>query len=321
MKILANDGISKKGEAQLKEAGFEVFNQKISQENLIDFINNNCIDVLLVRSATQIREDIISHCPTLKILGRGGIGMDNIDVEFAKNMGLKVINTPEASSRSVAELVFAHIFSMCRNLHDANRMMPLEGETQFDVLKKSYANAVELEGKSIGIIGFGSIGKAVAKMAISLGMKVKAFTRNPVTETLQLRFFDGKTVEFSITTTNDWQEFVKDTHFFTIHTPKTEGYLIDAEKIAQMEDGSYIVNTSRGGVLDEVAVLNALEEEKLAGAALDVFENEPKPAMDVLMHPKMSLSPHIGGNTIDAQEKIGLELAEQIIEIQKNLKK
>ena len=319
MKVLANDGISKAGENKLKEGGIELVDAKVSQEHLIGFINDNKVDVLLVRSATKVRQDLIDACPTLKIIGRGGVGMDNIDVEYAIEKGLYVINTPNASSRSVAELVFAHFFSLARFLHESNRMMPLEGDTQFNALKKSYSNASELEAKTLGVIGFGGIGQEVVKMGISLGMKVKVLTRKPRTETLSLNFFDGQTVSFDITTTTDYAEFLKDTDFISINTPKTEGYVLDTPQFGMMKDGVYIVNTARGGVVNEVTLLDFIESGKIAGAALDVFENEPTPELPLLMNPNLSLTPHLGGNTLDAQEKIGTELAEQILAIKNSI--
>ena len=319
MKVLANDGISKAGELALKDAGIEVLDNRVAQDHVINFINENNVDVLLVRSTTKVRQEMIDACPSLKIVGRGGIGMDNIDVEYAIEKGLYVINTPNASSRSVAELVFAHFFSLARFLHESNRLMPLEGDTHFNAMKKSFSNAHELSGKTLGVIGFGSIGQEVVKMGISLGMKIKVLTRKPRTETISLRFFDSQTVNFDITSTNDTEAFLKEVDFISINTPKTNEYIIDSHQFEMMKDGVYIVNTARGGVINEVTLLDYIESGKVAGAALDVFETEPTPELILLMNPNLSLTPHLGGNTIDAQEKIGVELAEQIIEIKKKL--
>lgn len=319
MKVLANDGISKAGENALKEAGIELLEHKVAQEHLEDFINENQVDVLLVRSATKVRQPLIDACPSLKIIGRGGVGMDNIDVEYARNKGIHVINTPSASSRSVAEMVFAHFFSLARFLHESNRMMPLEGDTKFDSLKKSYSKAVELEGKTLGVIGFGGIGKEVVKIGISLGMKIKVLTRKPRTETISIKFFDGQNINFEVTSTNDTESFLKDLDFLSINTPKTEEYIIDSPQFEMMKEGIFIVNTARGGVINEVALISAIEQGIVKGAALDVFENEPNPELTLLMNPQLSLSPHLGGNTLDAQEKIGTELAAQIIELKKKL--
>lgn len=317
MKVLANDGISKAGENTLKEAGIEILDNRVAQDHVINFINDNNVDVLLVRSATKVRQDLIDACPGLKIIGRGGIGMDNIDVEYAKSKGIKVINTPTASSKSVAELVFGHFISLARFLHESNRLMPLEGETHFNAMKKSFSNAYELSGKTLGVIGFGSIGQEVIKIGIALGMKVTVLTRSPKTEVLTLNFFDGQSVNFEITSTNDMDAFLKDADFISINTPKTNEYIIDTPQFEKMKDGVYIVNTARGGVINEVTLIDFIESGKVAGAALDVFENEPSPELPLLMNPALSLSPHVGGNTVDAQEKIGIELAEQIIKLQK----
>ncbi|WP_374459227.1 D-2-hydroxyacid dehydrogenase [Chryseobacterium taeanense] len=319
MKVLANDGISKAGEQVLKDAGIEVLDNRVAQDHVIKFINDNKVDVLLVRSATKVRQDLIDACPRLKIVGRGGIGMDNIDVEYAIEKGLYVINTPTASSKSVAELVFGHFFSLARFLHESNRLMPLEGETHFDAMKKSFSKAYELSGKTLGVIGFGSIGQEVVKMGISLGMKVIVLTRKPQTKVLTLEFFDGQSVQFEITSTNDMDAFLKEAYFISINTPKTNEYIIDTPQFEKMKDGVYIVNTARGGVINEVALIDFIESGKVAGAALDVFEKEPNPEVLLLMNPALSLSPHVGGNTVDAQEKIGIELAEQIIKIKETI--
>ncbi|WP_018674501.1 D-2-hydroxyacid dehydrogenase [Riemerella columbina] len=315
MKILANDGLSNSGVERLKNAGFEVLEHRVAQEQLANFINENHIEVLLVRSATKVRQDLIDACPSLKIIGRGGVGLDNIDVDYAKSKGLQVINTPLASSKSVAELVFAHLFSLARFLHESNRMMPLEGDTQFKALKKSYADATELAGKTLAIIGFGSIGKEVAKIGIALGMKITAVTTKPKTETVSLKFFDGQTLEFSIETTDQIQKVLKDADFISLNTPKTNGYIIDTPEFEAMKPGVMIVNTARGGVINEQALLEFVEKGIVRGAALDVFEAEPQPALSLLMNPALSLSPHIAGSTKEAQDRIGTELAEQIINL------
>ncbi|MDC8100083.1 D-2-hydroxyacid dehydrogenase [Chryseobacterium rhizosphaerae] len=317
MKVLANDGISKSGEQALKEAGIEILDNRVAQDHVIKFINDNNVDVLLVRSATKVKQELIDACPGLQIIGRGGIGMDNIDVDYAKSKGIKIINTPTASSKSVAELVFGHFFSLARFLHESNRLMPLEGDTHFNAMKKSFSNAYELSGKTLGVIGFGSIGQEVVKIGIALGMKVQVLTKSPRTEVLTLNFFDGQAVHFEITSTNDMDAFLKDADFISINTPKTNEYIIDTPQFEKMKDGVYIVNTARGGVINEVTLIDFIESGKVAGAALDVFENEPSPELPLLMNPSLSLSPHVGGNTVDAQEKIGVELAEQIIKLQK----
>ena len=192
MKVLANDGIAQSGVTALENAGYEVILTTVAQNQLVDYINKNEITVLLVRSATKVRKDIIDGCSTLKIIGRGGVGMDNIDVEYAREKGLKVINTPAASSHSVAELVFGHLFGMARFLHNNNRNMPLEGDTNFKGLKKASAKGVELKGKTLGVLGIGRIGQATAKVALGNGMKVVAFDPFIEEVNLELSFFMAK---------------------------------------------------------------------------------------------------------------------------------
>jgi len=317
MKVLANDGISKSGINALEAAGFEVITTKVAQEQVANYINNNNISVLLVRSATKVRQDIIDACPGLKVIGRGGVGMDNIDVDYAIEKGLHVINTPASSSDSVAELVFAHLFTGARFLYDANRNMPLEGDTKFENLKKAYANGMELRGKTLGIIGSGRIGRAVARIALGLGMRVIITNRHGGSVEIRVDFYNGQSINVDIPT-EPFEEILKHSDFITLHVPAQEnGYLIGKAEFEMMKDGVGIINAARGGVIDEVALIDALESGKVAFAGLDVFEEEPKPAIQVLMHPKVSLTPHIGASTLEAQDRIGTELAEQIISLLK----
>lgn len=310
--ILANDGISQAGIDVLKTKGFNIVTEKVAQEDLINAINSENYEVLLVRSTTTVRKDLIDACPQLKIIGRGGVGMDNIDVDYAKEKGLKVINTPTASSASVAELVFAHLFGMVRFLFDANRQMPMEGESDFKGLKKSYSKGRELAGKTLGIIGFGRIGQEVAKRAIGLGMKVIAHDKFIDKANITLEFFNGDKKSFTIET-ESLKNVLTNADFVTLHIPKDgDKAIIGAKEIGMMKTGAGIINASRGGVIDETALMFALDKEKLAYAGLDVFENEPTPAIHLLMHGAVSLTPHIGAATLEAQERIGTELAEQI---------
>lgn len=317
MKVLANDGISKSGIKALEKGGFEVITTKVAQEQVANYINTHDVKVILVRSATKVRKDIIDDCPGLKIIGRGGVGMDNIDVTYAREKGLHVINTPASSSESVAELVFAHLFTGVRFLHDSNRNMPLEGDTHFEGLKKAYANGVELRGKTLGIIGFGRIGQAVAKMALGLGMKVVAADKFVSEAIIRVDFYNGQFINVDIKT-EPLNDIFKHSDFITLHVPAQDGYVIGKEEFAQLKDGVGIVNCARGGVIDEVALVEALDNNKVLFAGLDVFENEPTPEIKILMHPKISLTPHIGAATGEAQDRIGTELAEQIISLLKN---
>ena len=314
MKILANDGVSQAGIDILTAAGFEVTTTNVAQEQVVNYINENSITVLLVRSATTARKELIDACPGLKVIGRGGVGMDNIDVEYAREKGLSVINTPAASSASVAELVFAHLYSGVRFLHDSNRNMPLEGESNFKGLKKAYAKGVELRGKIIGIIGFGRIGQEVAKIALGVGMQVLAADKFIDKVNVPVTLFNGASVSVEINTL-PLNEVLKKSDFLSLHVPAQKKYVLGKKEFAMMKDGAVVVNASRGGVLDEVALVEALDSNKLAFAALDTFENEPKPEIKLLMHPKISLTPHIGAATLEAQDRIGEELANQIISL------
>lgn len=311
MKILANDGIAKSGIIALENAGFEVLTDKVAQERLIEFINENKVVGILVRSATTVRKDIIDNCAGLKLIGRGGVGMDNIDVEYAREKGLHVINTPAASSASVAELVFAHLYGMVRFLFDANRNMPLEGETRFKELKKSYSAGIELRGKKIGIIGFGRIGREVAKIALGQGMEVLAHDPFCEAAKIDLDFYDGQEVSFDIKTI-DLKEVYKNADFISVHVPFQGEPLITKKEIEMMKDNVGLINAARGGVIDELDLLSALESGKVKFAGLDVFVNEPTPSIKVLMSHQISMSPHIGAATLEAQDRIGTELADQI---------
>lgn len=316
MKVLANDGISENGKKALEENGFEVITVKVAQEQVANYINNNNIDVLLVRSATKVTKDIIANTPSLKVIGRGGVGMDNIDVEYAREKGIHVINTPAASADSVAELVFAHLFSGVRFLHDSNRIMPLEGDMNFETLKKSYANGIELRGKTLGIVGFGRIGRSVARIALGLGMKVIASDKFVGKAEVKVAFYNGQFINVEIIT-EPMEDIFKHADFITFHVPAQEGYLIGEKEFNAMKDGVGIINASRGGIINEVELIEALDTGKVSFAGLDVYEEEPRPAVQVLMHPQISLTPHIGAATLEAQDRIGVELAQQIISLLK----
>ncbi|MEL6916457.1 MAG: D-2-hydroxyacid dehydrogenase [Bacteroidota bacterium] len=316
MKILANDGISQSGIDALEKGGFEVITTKVAQEQLVNYINENGVIGLLVRSATQVRKDLIDNCAGLKLIGRGGVGMDNIDVAYAREKGLHVINTPAASSESVAELVFAHLFGGVRFLYDANRNMPLEGDSNFKKLKKTYAGGVELRGKTLGIIGFGRIGQATAKIALGVGMNIVYFDPFLEEANIKVSFFDGQSVSFSFKSKSK-EEVLASSDFITLHVPAQKEYVIGKKEFDIMKSGVGIVNAARGGVIDEVALVGALGNKKVSFAGLDVFESEPKPEIKILMHPDISLTPHIGAATAEAQDRIGEELAAQIITLLK----
>ena len=316
MKVLANDGISKNAVDILNKNGFDVYLDKVGQDNLIDFINQNKIAILLVRSATQVRKNLINKCQSLKIIGRGGVGMDNIDVEYAKDKGILVINTPAASSNSVAELVFAHLFSGSRFLFDSNRNMPLEGEKNFKVLKKNYSKGIELKNKNLGIIGLGKIGCEVARIGFGLGMNILGFDKFLKGESIEVKLNDQNPYTFEINLIS-FDEILEKSDFLTLHVPAQKSFLIGKKEFEKMKKGSSIINASRGGIIDEKELIRNLDSGKIKFAGLDTFENEPTPSLSILMHPKISLTPHIGAATSEAQDRIGEELAKQICDFYK----
>ena len=312
--VLANDGISNSGVEELKKSGFNIITTNVAQEQLENYINKEDISVILVRSATTVRKELIDKCPGLKIIGRGGVGMDNIDVEYARSKNISVINTPAASSLSVAELVFAHLYSGVRFLHESNRSMPLDGDSNFKKLKKAYAKGVELRGKTLGIIGFGRIGRETAKIAIGAGMNVLACDKFLEEATVKLEFMNNQSIDFNIKISKI-DELLSKSDFISLHVPAQKNYVIDKKQFELMKDGVGLINAARGGVVNEVELVNALDTGKVSFAGLDTFENEPKPEIKLLMHPRISLTPHIGAATNEAQDRIGIELAQQIADI------
>lgn len=315
MKILANDGIDPVGKKILEDAGFTVDTVHIPQEELPSRLNE--YDAVTVRSATKIRKELIDLCPNIKVIGRGGVGMDNIDVDYARSKGIAVVNTPAASSHSVAELVFAHLLGGVRFLYDANRKMPVEGASNFGALKKAYGKGVELRGKTLGVVGFGRIGRATARIALGLGMDViySDLFEGPLS--LRVQLGGGVNAEVPVKQV-PFEELLINADFISLHTPFVDKPVLGRVELAKVKTGVGLVNASRGGVIDELALVEALDSGKVAFAALDVFDNEPTPRAEILSHPKISLTPHIGAATNEAQERIGEELAQLLIE---NLKK
>ncbi len=316
IRILANDGIDANGKSILENAGFEVITEKVPQEQLAEALKN--YDAVLVRSATKIRKDIMEACPNLKLIGRGGVGMDNIDLEAARQKGIKVINTPASSSISVAELVFAHLFSGSRFLQLTNHEMPEGGNAKFSDLKKVASNGSEIQGKTMGIYGFGRIGQEVAKIAIGIGLKVLAF--DPYVDKVELilnlpMLGTNQRIKVNLNTVSE-QSVISQSDFITFHIPFNEGDKspIDAAVMAKMKKGVGLINCSRGGVINESDLIAALDNGQVAFAGLDVFEKEPPVNMAVLQHKNVSVSPHIGGSTKEAQNRISIELAEKVIE-------
>lgn len=311
MKILANDGISALGQQLLEAAGHQVITEKVTQELLSNAVNEQGIEVILVRSATTVRKEVIDACPNIKIIGRGGVGMDNIDVDYARSKGIHVINTPASSSQSVAELVMGQLFSLSRFLHDSFKNM----ETgDFATLKKNYAKGIELRGKTLGIIGFGRIGQSLASYALGVGMNVIAIDNKKQDIHIEVKV-GQQIVSVVISTETDLQAQLGHMDYISIHVPKqADGSAVLGEsEFEKMKKGVFIANAARGGVVNESALLKALDQGIIAGIALDVFENEPNPKKELLSHPKIACTPHIGAATMEAQDRIGEELAQLII--------
>jgi len=309
MKILVNDGIEPIGKQLLEAAGFEVDMNKIDQSDLINKLPE--YDAICVRSATKVRKELIDACPNLKAIGRGGVGLDNIDVEYAKSKGIAVINTPAASSRSVGELAMAHMLGLSRFLHLANRQMPETGNTQFNELKKAYSKGAELEGKTLGIIGLGRIGMETARCGLGMGMNIVAY--DPFVSEVTLHV-GPRALEFQTTIqTESLDKLLATADYISLHIPSVGKAILGKEEFEKMKTGVFVINCSRGGTIDEDALIHALNSGKVAAAGLDVFDNEPTPRMDILSHPRISLTPHIGASTEEAQNKIGEELAQKLI--------
>lgn len=314
MKVLVNDGIEEIGKKLMEEAGIDVDMNTITQDDLSTRLNE--YDGICVRSATKVRQNLIDNAPNLKVIGRGGVGLDNIDVDYAHSKGIKVVNTPAASSRSVAELAIAHLMSIARNLHMSNRAMSLRGSADFAKLKKAYSNGTELEGKTIGLIGLGRIGQELASCAFGLGMNVIA--TDPFVKEATIKIGPKHLGLTTTVVTTDIDTVLTSSDFISVHIPSVKEPIIGKKEIEMMKDGVILINTSRGGVINEEAILDGLESGKLRGVGLDVFVGEPSPDAKILSHGKISLTPHIGASTEEAQNKVGIELAQKIIESLKN---
>jgi D-3-phosphoglycerate dehydrogenase len=309
IKVLANDGIHPEGLRMLEKAGYTVDTQKISQEELPARMGD--YDVLIVRSATKVNKAVIDGGKKLKIIARGGVGLDNVDVEYAQNNGIQVFNTPQASSRAVAELAVAHMFTLARMLQRSNREL---AGGDFKQLKKEFESGFQLRGRTLGIVGFGRIGQELAKIALGLGMRVRAHDPYVAEAEIGVQLGESQDLRLSAkVATEPFDQVLRESDIISFHIPGIDKPLVGAAEMDLLKPGAVLINTARGGVIDERALLEALDSGKLGGAGLDVFENEPTPLEALLKHPKVSCSPHIGASTVEAQTYIGLELAEKVI--------
>ncbi len=317
MKVLANDGFSKAAEQVLQNSEIELIEHKVAQSQLAKFIQENEIEGLVVKNTTKVDQNLLDACPNLKLIGKLGNQLDNIDADAVIDRGIYLLHTPKAVARSIAELVFAHFFTLARFLHDSNRMMPLEGDTIFTTLKKSYSNAYELEGKTLGVIGCDASAQEVLKMGISLRMKVFYFDSEQKEVSLEIDFFDGQKLQFTLQSELSLDNLLAKSKFISINQRKESKYIIDFPEIEKMQNGAFLVNAGEAGTVNEVALVEALDDNKLAGAALDVFEKGTTPELPILMNTSMSLSPNLGSYTLDADDKMAIEMAELVVKTQK----
>ena len=292
MKILITDGLSPKGQKILQDHGIDFDSQHYELDELIKVIPD--YEGVLVRSATKVPREVIDAGKKLKLIARGGAGIDNIDHQYARSIGIPVLNTPGANSYSVTELVFAHMFALARFIPQANITMR-KGEWN----KKAY-KGIELAGKTLGILGFGKIGQLTARFALAIGMKVVAFDVADVETDLDVEIADLETV-------------LKTADFITLHIPKQAKPFITAKEIEMMKDGAYLINCARGGVVDEKDLLAALNSGKIAGAGIDVYAEEPTHNLELTSHSRVSVTPHIGASTVEAQDRVGIQIAEKIV--------
>lgn len=310
MKILV-EHITSSAKKILEAKNFEVLEVTVAQNQLENYINTNGINAIIVDNSVEIQEDIIENCTSLKLIASKTEISDNIDIHYAINNGLQVIRPNNATVNASAELVFAHLFGIARFLHISNREMPLEGDFRFKELQKSFADGIELRGKKLGLIGFDSIGQQVAKIAIGLGMHVIAYD-NKITEApIELEFFNGQKTTVVIET-SDIDTVFSESDFISIHLYDDEEYVITSKEFDKMKTGVGIINICKGGVINEVDLINAIKSKKVLCAGLDVFENSPTPAIQLLMNPELSLTPSIARSTVQSKVKIDEELAYKI---------
>lgn len=312
IRVLANDGLHEAGIEKLRQAGFEVVTDKVEQDQLETALKD--YDALLVRSATKVRQPLIDAVPELKFIGRGGVGMDNIDVDYARGKGIAVHNTPAASSESVAELCMAHAYGLSRFLHQTNRSMPGTDSAGFKSLKKACGKGRELGGKTMGVIGFGRIGQALASLALGSGMRVLAHRRTPGNVSVPVHIHGMDPLQVSVDVVS-MDQLLAESDVVSLNLPFKAGNpaILGAAELGKMKPGALVLNAARGGAIDEAALLEALNSGHIGGAALDVFDGEPEVNAALSRHERVSISPHIGGSTVEAQARIGLEMADHLI--------
>lgn len=308
-KILINDGLEKSGVKALEDAGITTDLVKKNQEDLAGILNQ--YQGIIVRSATKVRKEHIDAAPGLQFIARAGVGLDNVDADYAREKGIDVINTPGASSRSVAELAMAHLLCLTRSLQRTNR--ELEGAESFNSLKKELSTSGEVSNKTLVLLGFGRIGSELARMALGLGMKVVVV--DPFIQEARLGVNVGTQTIETVLPVMTKEQALPLADYVSIHAPYTGAYLMGHSQFELLQSHCLLVNTSRGENIDEAALLEALDKGRLAGAGLDVFHQEPHVNPALLQHPRISVSPHIAASTREAQERIALELVEKVLSL------
>ncbi len=316
IRVLITDGLDEMAVAQLRQRGYEVIEGLPEGVSLSAFLSRAPVHCLVVRSATRVTPTVIdAGLPTLRLIVRAGIGLDNIAVQYAESRGVRVLNTPGASVRSVAELALAHMLVLARNLHRSNRAMPARGATHFAQLKKEYARtSVELAGKTLLIVGLGRIGKEVARLAFLLGMKVRAYDPHVPVATFVFTFPEADNAQFTWTLrTEPLEAVLPEADFISVHTPALKRPVFTEAHFEQMKEGVCIINCARGGVVPESLLKRYVRLGKVRAFGLDVYEGEPTPDEELLRMDEGSFSPHVGASTRDAQWRVGMEVVDRIV--------
>lgn len=310
-KILINTDFSSFQIETLKKENFEVQNINVADSQLIKFINEEQFSALIISSKSIDYKQILDNCPSIQIIGQLGGEIDKKDILYAQNKGVTIVNAWTSAVKSVAEMVFAHLFSGARFLHQSNREMPLQGDTDFNILHEEYSFGVELEGKTLGILGFGKIGQEVAKKAISLGMNVLAYDIEPKKVDLEFNFLNQHQFSINIKTTSK-EEVLQGSDFITIHTPPSKENVLEVQDFEFLKEGVGVINVARNNAFDENILMEYLEEGKVSFAGLDTFNGEPSPSVHLLMNENISLSPRISAYTLDSFERACGEVALQV---------
>lgn len=313
MKILANDGLHEKAINLLESKGFEVIMTKVAQEQVANYINKNNIEILIISKATRVDEKLINNTNNLKAVAKLSDDFEDIDLVASKKQKIKLFKANHATIQSKAEIIIAHLLTGAKQLHQTNRELPLEGDTNFKELHKYFSQGHEIKGKTIGLIGIDEIGIAVAKLAIGLGMNVIYYHPTKQSITFEINILNLHKIKINLNSI-DKEIVLQSADYISIHLEEEQSYIIDEKAFGLLKKGVGLVNIQRGKIIDEVALIDALNDNSLSFAGLDAFENQPFPEIQLLMHPKISMSPNIASNNENTEEKIGMEVANLLIE-------